>query len=150
MDGNLKRDNRKGTRTFKDLVTISIIAILLLAISNVFHVFERFAAFHEKHGVAPVDEFIIVFAILSLALMVYSYRRWTELREALANIKILQGLLPICASCKKIRDDKGYWNKLEAYIEGHSEAEVISWICPECMKKLYGSFLKKDTGSKKQ
>jgi len=60
------------------------------------------------------------------------------LRDALANIKRLQGMLPICTSCKKIRDDKGYWNQLEAYIEEHSEAEFTHGFCPDCMKKLYG------------
>jgi DNA-binding NtrC family response regulator len=60
-----------------------------------------------------------------------------ELQEALANVKKLSGLLPICTSCKKIRDDKGYWNKIEAYIYEHSEADFTHSICPECMEKLY-------------
>ena len=60
-----------------------------------------------------------------------------NLQEALDNIKTLKGLLPICAGCKKIRDDKGYWNQIEAYIRDHSEAEFSHGICPECFKKLY-------------
>jgi len=60
-----------------------------------------------------------------------------ELREALAQVKTLSGLVPICASCKKIRDDKGYWNKIESYIEKHSTAEFSHGICPECARKLY-------------
>jgi len=60
-----------------------------------------------------------------------------ELQEALAKVKTLTGLLPICASCKKIRDDKGYWNQIEVYIRDHSEAEFSHGICPDCMKKLY-------------
>ena len=60
-----------------------------------------------------------------------------ELEEALKNIKILGGLLPICASCKKIRDDKGYWLQLEEYIQKHSQAEFTHSICPDCRKKLY-------------
>jgi len=60
-----------------------------------------------------------------------------ELQEALAKVKKLSGLLPICASCKKIRDDKGYWNQIESYVRDHSEAEFSHGICPECMKKLY-------------
>ena len=59
------------------------------------------------------------------------------LLEALAKIKTLSGLLPICASCKKIRDDQGYWTQLEYYISEHSEAEFTHGCCPECMKKLY-------------
>jgi len=60
-----------------------------------------------------------------------------ELQEALAKIKRLKGLLPICAYCKKIRDDQGYWNQIEAYIAEHSEADFSHSICPECAEKLY-------------
>ncbi|MBN1866960.1 GAF domain-containing protein [Candidatus Sumerlaeota bacterium] len=60
-----------------------------------------------------------------------------KLQEALVQVKMLGGLLPICASCKKIRDDKGYWNQLEEYIETRSEAEFSHGLCPECAKKLY-------------
>ncbi len=63
-----------------------------------------------------------------------------ELREALARIKTLSGMLPICMSCKKIRDDKGYWNQIEAYISEHSEAEFSHGLCPECAKKLYPEY----------
>lgn len=63
-----------------------------------------------------------------------------QLQDALAKIKTLRGLLPICASCKKIRDDKGYWQQVEVYIRDHSEAELSHAICPECMKKLYPNF----------
>jgi len=61
-----------------------------------------------------------------------------ELREALANVKTLRGLIPICASCKKIRDDKGFWSQVEVYVRDRSEAEFSHGICPDCMKKLYG------------
>jgi hypothetical protein len=60
-----------------------------------------------------------------------------ELQEALASIKTLRGLLPICATCKKIRDDKGYWNRLEEYISARSEAEFTHGICAECARKLH-------------
>jgi ligand-binding sensor domain-containing protein len=63
--------------------------------------------------------------------------------EALAKIKVLNGLIPICASCKKIRDDQGYWNQLEEYIYQHSEATFSHGVCPECAEKLYGGFLAK-------
>ena len=60
-----------------------------------------------------------------------------ELQEALAKIKTLSGLLPICASCKKIRDDRGYWQQIESYINEHSEIRFSHGLCPECAKKLY-------------
>jgi len=60
-----------------------------------------------------------------------------ELEYALGEAKTLRGLLPICASCKKIRDDKGYWNQIESYIGKHSGVKFSHGICPECEKKLY-------------
>jgi len=67
----------------------------------------------------------------------------TDLQEALAKVKQLSGFLPICASCKKIRDDEGYWQQIESYIRDHSEAEFSHGICPDCAKRLYGDYLKK-------
>jgi PAS domain S-box-containing protein len=63
-----------------------------------------------------------------------------ELQNALADIKVLSGLVPICSSCKKIRDDKGYWTQLEGYIQEHSQAKFSHGVCPDCMKRLYPNF----------
>jgi hypothetical protein len=60
-----------------------------------------------------------------------------ELQEALAKVKTLSDMLPICAGCKKIRDDKGYWNQLEDYISEHSEALFTHGLCPACLEKAY-------------
>ncbi|MFH1137070.1 MAG: AAA family ATPase [Pseudomonadota bacterium] len=60
-----------------------------------------------------------------------------ELRGALANVKKLSGLLPICSNCKKIRDDQGYWLQVEQYVQQHSEAEFSHGICPDCLRELY-------------
>lgn len=150
MDYNLKNNNPNRKRAFKDLLIILSIGILLFIFTVTFDVFERFAEFHQKHGVGPIDELIIVFAVLSFAFAIFSFRRWRELQEALANIKTLRGLLPICSSCKRIRDDKGYWNQVEAYIQNHSDVDFTHGICPECMKKLYGIVLEADIRSKEQ
>ena len=64
-------------------------------------------------------------------------RRTRELENALAEVKVLRGIIPICAACKNIRDDQGYWNRLENYIQEHSEAEFSHGICPTCAKELY-------------
>jgi len=74
---------------------------------------------------------------------------------ALAQIKVLKGLLPVCASCKKIRDDHGYWSQMEAYISTHSHAEFSHGICPDCAHVLYPEFAhmlnhNAATGSKNQ
>jgi PAS domain S-box-containing protein len=60
-----------------------------------------------------------------------------ELKRKENEVKILKGFLPICASCKEIRDDEGYWHQIEQYIKDHSEAEFSHGICPKCAKKLY-------------
>jgi len=65
----------------------------------------------------------------------------SKLQDTLSQVKMLSGLLPICAACKKIRDDHGYWSTVESYIESHSEAHFTHGICPDCAAKLY-PFLK--------
>ena len=59
-----------------------------------------------------------------------------ELQDALSKVKTLSGMLPICAACKKIRDDSGYWNQIESFVRDHSEAEFSHGICPDCMRTL--------------
>jgi PAS domain S-box-containing protein len=70
-----------------------------------------------------------------------------ELQEALHKIKTLKGLIPVCAWCKKARDDRGYWDNLENYIREHSEADFTHGICPECLEKadaeIYGELMEK-------
>jgi PAS domain S-box-containing protein len=69
-----------------------------------------------------------------------------DLHDALANVKSLSGLLPICASCKKIRDDKGYWSQVESYIQKHSDATFTHGMCPDCVKKWYPDLVKDGLG----
>jgi CheY-like chemotaxis protein len=61
----------------------------------------------------------------------------TEMEAALAKVKLLSGMLPICSGCKKIRDDKGYWNQVENYVQKHSEATFTHGLCPECSNKFF-------------
>ncbi len=61
-----------------------------------------------------------------------------ELQQALGEVKTLQGILPICAQCKKIRDDKGYWQQVEKYIQDRSNAEFSHGLCKDCLDELYG------------
>jgi hypothetical protein len=60
-----------------------------------------------------------------------------DVRAALSKVKTLSGLLPICSSCKNIRNDQGYWDRIESYIQRHSDAEFSHGICPQCARKLY-------------
>ncbi len=98
--------------------------------------------------------FLIMLLLISIIFLDYNRHRnkeqykktkilVAELKKSAQQIKTLHGLLPICSSCKRIRDDGGYWNKIEEYIKEHSKAEFTHSICPECAKKLYPEFFKK-------
>ena len=67
--------------------------------------------------------------------------RTRELQEAVAKMDVLRGLLPICCSCKKIRDDQGYWRQVEQFVSQHTGARFTHGICPECQLKLYGEIM---------
>ncbi len=124
--------------------------------------FDTFLKLREKAGAVPIvlltgldDEALAVRAVhegaqdylikgqvdghlLSRALR-YAIERnklIRELQDALANVKTLSGMIPICAWCRKIRDDKGYWDRVEAYIESRSNATFTHGICPECAAKI--------------
>ena len=91
------------------------------------------------------NRLMAIFIIWGTALLIILRKQAEKRREkavaerekALEDIKILQGFLPICAACKKIRDDQGYWNQIEDYIITHSEADFSHGICPTCAQKLY-------------
>ena len=72
------------------------------------------------------------------------WERNGELVSHFRQIKTLRGLIPICASCKQVRNDQGYWERIEAYLERFSEAEFTHGICPECVQKLYPEYAPKD------
>jgi len=92
-----------------------------------------------------------------LGLMIAGLVQWRTMRlasrareleaavtEALSSAKVLRGLLPICAHCKKVRDDEGYWTRIEDYISRHSEADFSHGFCPDCVEKHYGDLNLKD------
>ena len=84
---------------------------------------------------------VILFLIIIFGLIVGN--TISRLEEALQNVKTLTGFLPICANCKKIRDDEGYWQQIEEYIMNHSEADFTHGICNECVEKLYPEYYQK-------
>lgn len=101
----------------------------------------RRVRFHKATFSLPDHRTGIVGALLDVteqrALEEQREKLIAELREALANVKSLSGLLPICMYCHKIRDDKGYWNRVETYIREHSEAEFSHGLCPDCLEERF-------------
>ncbi len=71
------------------------------------------------------------------ALAFFSIRRLKDLQKALSEIKQLKGIIPICASCKNIRDDKGFWHEVEVFVRNNTEADFSHGVCPDCSRKLY-------------
>ena len=77
-------------------------------------------------------------------ILIHSLRtKHDELKEALSNIKVLKGLLPICSTCKRIRDDNGSWSQFEFFIDTHSEAQFSHGMCPDCAKEHFPQYYKR-------
>ena len=99
----------------------------------------------EVHAFPIFDKEGRVVQAVECGMDITDRRKWEEersdlirkLQKALDEVKLLSGLLPICASCKKIRDVEGRWNQLESYISGHSQADFSHTLCPECADRLY-------------
>lgn len=140
----------------RDIFFLLALCVATFVASSYFDALEAIVEFVQKHESFQLDELITVCIILTLALTCYSVKRWQELlsmnrvigrknddlQKALGEVKQLKGILPICASCKRIRDDKGYWQQVEAYISEHTDADFSHGLCPECMKALYPDFVK--------
>jgi glucose-6-phosphate-specific signal transduction histidine kinase len=107
-----------------------------------------------RHFLSDADVWveIIFMAVIavSVAFVISKFVNDTrKLQKALSEVKTLSGLIPICASCKKIRDDKGYWGAVESYISEHSDASFTHGICPDCMKRLYPEYYEQMKDEKK-
>lgn len=114
----------------------SLASIALIGVSMLLLV----APFNLLMLTSYTPEFLLRFFISYMIVYFLAFTYELQKRRARTRLKILSGLLPICASCKKIRDDKGYWNQIEAYIAEHSKAEFSHSICPECSQKLYPEY----------
>ena len=90
-------------------------------------------------GVEEIERALIM-AVARFADLMELRRLNNELKIALDNVKVLSGLLPICANCKKIRDDKGYWEAVDGYFTKHSDVHFTHGICPDCIKKYYPEY----------
>jgi hypothetical protein len=135
------------------LILIEVIVVLVLTAVYEFMIedfmFGYFKEGYESESLIERMEYIITTMIFIFIALIFpvtiivrdsTKREQTlnKLQRALIDIKKLQGLLPICANCKKIRDDDGYWHQVEVYIKERSEAEFSHGLCPDCMKELYG------------
>ena len=127
-----------------DLIIVLLFSVTVYIFSAEIDLLEIIADFSRDHEKYEIDEFLPTIASLAVGLIYFSIRRLSESRKCISNykkvnkeIKILRGIIPICSICKKIRDDKGYWNQLESYMKKHSEAEFSHGLCPDCAEKYY-------------
>jgi hypothetical protein len=126
-----------------EMIVIGLVGLAEVGLINAYEQGKKKLLEYQRHLEDRVKERTVDLTRANLALerdIIERKRIEGELREALAQVKTLTGLLPMCANCKKIRDDKGYWSSVEKYISTHSEAEFTHGICPDCLEKLYPSY----------
>jgi uncharacterized membrane protein SirB2 len=157
--GILSRVHRRSPG-FRDMTVILIVGVLVFALSATFDVFNRVIAWVYRHDTWQIDELFTVSLYLVLAFAIYAWRRHRELviqtrrrehaeserarlipelESALDDVSALKKLLPLCSYCRKVRDDRGYWSRVEEYVEIHFQARFDDGLCPECARKLYSS-----------
>jgi len=90
-----------------------------------------------------IEEIVVYLEMIGeqIGFAVKNKKAFENLQKALDEINLLRGMLPICAHCKRIRDDKGYWHRVEEYIEDHSNVEFTHGLCPDCLEKYYPAFV---------
>ncbi len=132
-----------------DAVLVLVITVLTFIVAGEYDILEKIVEMSHKYEHFELDEIITASVVLLICLLVFSARRLLELAKArkelkktnedltkaLAEVKILRGIIPICSFCKKIRDDEGFWQQVDVYVQHHSEAAFSHSICPECIKK---------------
>ena len=132
-----------------DILVVIAVTVVSFFLFGKFDVLEAVVEFSAAHEAYEVDEIISSMVVMALCMIVVLFRRWREsvraraliarqkeeLETIMKEIKTLQGIIPICASCKNIRTEDGAWSQLETYIRTHSDAEFSHGLCPECVKK---------------
>lgn len=131
-----------ASRRVPDLIVIGAIGVIAYFVSvrlNVFGDVLGLVRAHEGHGHWKLEDAFTLLVVLVLASSVYSLLRWRELSMAFREVRTLRGILPICAKCKKIRTDEGYWHSVDGYLREHTYAEFSHSLCPDRATELYPS-----------
>lgn len=144
----MKKNAQKITM---DILLIAVVSIISFFIFAHFDALETLVEISCEYEHYEIDELVSTSIVLCFCLTWFSIRRWREatnknnildqrnkeLQSAYEEIKQLKGILPLCSFCKKIRDDSGYWEQVDVYLQKHTDADISHGICPECMEKNY-------------
>jgi ABC-type nickel/cobalt efflux system permease component RcnA len=134
-----------------DALTLALISIISFLLFSKFDILEKVVEFSKRYEHYEIDEIIstslvLVFALLwitiknnkkVLRLNTELEKKSKKLEDAIAEIKQLNGILPLCSYCKRIRDDSGSWEQVDTYLQKHSEADISHSLCPDCLKEHY-------------
>ena len=144
----------------RDLLLIIVFTIIVFAISAVFDVFNKVITWVYQHDTWQLDEVFTVSIFLVFAIALYAWRRHRELlvqihrreeaeaekarivpelQRALDDVALLRNIVPVCPSCKRVRDTTGEWYHAETYLEIHYPARFNNGLCPSCAKDAYGN-----------
>jgi uncharacterized membrane protein len=149
-DREIKQAGLNSSVVF-EVVFVFCLALMIFWAAGKIDMTEMFIDFAKGHEHWELDEIISLFLFFSFYFLVLSIRKWRqvvkanqklrkanqELREAAEEITQLRGILPICAHCKKIRNDQGYWQKVEDYLRERAHIKFTHGLCPDCFDKLY-------------
>ena len=144
-------ESKHKVRYIIDFIIIIILTIILYFLSRKYDLLEQFVQFTNRHEDLELDELLIILVYWGICVTFFAIRRLLELykirrvltkanrdlTQAYTEIHRLKGIIPICASCKKVRDDQGYWHQVENYIKRYATVDFSHGICPECARKLY-------------
>ena len=133
-------EKNKDPQLILEIALMLVGGIVVYVVARRYDILERIAAFSWEHENLEIDEILAVTLFLSFASLFLLIRRWKNLKNVLSEINQLRGMIPMCAVCKKVRNDDGYWQQVEAYISAHTAASFSHGFCPECMRKLYPEY----------
>lgn len=136
-----------SSRASRDGIVLLIGSLVAAAILVKLDAFEQFAAWSRRYERWQIDELLVLGAVGSVATSIFAWRRWQDSRRELAaalrleeGLKRLEGLLPICSFCKRIRNGGGAWVDVEGYIMERADVHFSHGVCPPCAEHHYPDF----------
>ncbi len=122
------------SRAIEDLLLVTIVGALLFVILTTTTAFGHLAQW--LHVQEAVDDLVSLALVVVGGFAIFSWRRWRELQAAQRELRILSGVIRVCAWCRKARDEAGCWMPLEDYVRRESEADLSPDLCPDCARRM--------------